>query len=108
MGLSAASVLSFHSPRSPGLIRPTGSTAVPSMQSIPAPEEARLPRCIKCHAFASPFSAEYWHIGETSTRLGRTTPRSVIGENSALMGTSGDGCQNCGRVLGDPGEGEAG
>jgi hypothetical protein len=38
--------------------------------------------------FASPSSDEYWHIGETSTRLGRTTLRSVIGEKSEFMSTS--------------------
>src|ERR1700694_5813059 len=38
-----------------------------------------------CHAFASPTSAEYWHIGETTMRLGRFTLRSVNGANRLLM-----------------------
>ena len=38
-----------------------------------------------CHAVASPRSAEYWHIGDTTMRLGSVTPRSVAGENNALM-----------------------
>jgi hypothetical protein len=39
-----------------------------------------------CHAVASPRTAEYWHIGETTMRFGSVTPRSVKGENRALMG----------------------
>jgi hypothetical protein len=39
-----------------------------------------------CHAVASPRSAEYWHIGETTMRFGSVTLRSVSGENKALMG----------------------
>src|SRR5471032_2525241 len=85
-GLSAASVTSSQRPRSPGVIRPSGSTEVASRQSMPAPESARCPRWIMCHALASPRSAEYWHIGETTMRFGTVTLRSVNGENSALMG----------------------
>ena len=42
-----------------------------------------------CHALARPSLAEYWHMGETTIRLGKVTLRSVIGENSALMQSSG-------------------
>ena len=56
-----------------------------SMHSMPAPDSAILPRWIMCHAVASPRSAEYWHIGETTMRLGSVTLRSVSGEKSALM-----------------------
>jgi hypothetical protein len=38
-----------------------------------------------CHSLASPRSAEYWHIGDTTIRLASLTLRSVCGENSALM-----------------------
>jgi len=34
---------------------------------------------------ASPRTAEYWHMGETTMRLGRVRPRNVIGEKRALM-----------------------
>jgi hypothetical protein len=33
---------------------------------------------------AEPLSELYWHIGDTTTRLGSVSPRSVIGENRAL------------------------
>ena len=51
---SAASVASDHSPRSPGVMRPSGSTAVASMVSRPAPDSARWPRWIRCQSLASP------------------------------------------------------
>src|SRR5204863_1913303 len=70
-------------------MRPTGSTDVASMHSMAAPDSASEPRCTMCHSLAWPCSEEYWHIGETTTRLGRVTLRSVIGENSMLMGTFG-------------------
>jgi hypothetical protein len=35
-----------------------------------------------CHAVASPFSAMYWHIGDTTTRLSSVSPRRVIGAKS--------------------------
>src|SRR3954469_9393358 len=69
-------------------MRPVASTAVASMHSMPAPDNASVPRCTTCHSLALPSSEEYWHIGDTTTRLGRVTPRSVIGENSMLMGIS--------------------
>ena len=84
--LSAASVRSSHSPRQPGVMRPSGSTAVASVQNMPAPDSARAPICMRCHADAAPLSAEYWHMGETTMRLGRRRPRNASGENRALMG----------------------
>ncbi len=85
IGRSAASVASFHRPRHPGVMRPVASTAVASMQNIAAPDNARLPICTKCQSLASPFSAEYWHIGATIMRLGSASPRSWNGENRTLM-----------------------
>ena len=38
-----------------------------------------------CQSVASPRSAEYWHIGEITIRFGSVTPRSVNGENNAVM-----------------------
>ena len=63
-------------------MRPSGSTAVASRTSIPAPESASDPRWIMCHACACPDSALYWHIGETTMRLGSVSARSVAGEKS--------------------------
>jgi hypothetical protein len=38
-----------------------------------------------CHAVAAPLSAEYWHIGDTTMRLGRARLRRTYGENSVLI-----------------------
>src|ERR1035437_1159317 len=86
IGFSAASVASFHRPRHPGVMRPTASTAVASMQKIAAPDSASMLMCVKCQSLASPLTAEYWHIGATMMRLGSARPRSWNGENRALMG----------------------
>src|SRR5436190_15746057 len=37
---------------------------------------------MKCQSFRQPSSATYWHIGETTTRLGSVTPPSWIGVKS--------------------------
>src|SRR6185437_16364047 len=85
IGLSAASVASFHRPRHPGVMRPIASTAVASMQNIAAPDSASMLICVKCQSLASPLTAEYWHIGATMMRLASLRPRNCIGENRALM-----------------------
>src|SRR5580692_7641895 len=85
-GRNADSVASFHSPRQPGVMRPMASTWVASMQNIAAPDSAIVFMWVKCQSLASPFSAEYWHIGDTMMRLGSVRSRKLIGENRALMG----------------------
>jgi len=35
----------------------------------------------RCQSFAAPFSALYWHIGDTAIRLARVMPPSVSGSN---------------------------
>src|SRR5260221_13127656 len=73
-------------------MRPMASTCVASMQNIEAPDSARLLMWVKCQSVATPSSAEYWHIGDTTTRFFNVRPRSLIGENRALMrGSSGMG-----------------
>ncbi len=73
-------------------MRPIASTWVASMQNIDAPDSARLLMWVKCQSVATPSSAEYWHIGDTTTRFFNVRPRSLIGENRALMrGSSGMG-----------------
>src|SRR5450755_3377301 len=67
-------------PRSPGEMRPRGSTAVASAITAPAPPTARLPRCTRCQSPAKPSSLEYSHMGETAMRLRKVTPRMVSGE----------------------------
>ena len=60
-------------------MRPSGATAVASTMTSPAPPTAREPRWTKCQSFATPSSAEYWHIGETPMRLRSVTERMVSG-----------------------------
>src|SRR5258706_2810535 len=62
-------------------MRLSGSTAAASVKINPAPPVAILPRWTKCQSLAIPSCAEYWHIGETTTRFLRVMPRRVIGEN---------------------------
>ena len=87
---SAASVRSSHRPRQPGVMRPSGSTAVASMVNSAAPLLSRLPQCIRCQSVASPFCAAYWHMGATTIRLGSVRPPRGEGRckgvNSRLMG----------------------
>src|SRR5207247_4071 len=66
-------------------MRPIASTWVASMQNIAAPDSARLLMWVKCQSLATPSSAEYWHIGDTTRRFFNVRPRSLIGENRALM-----------------------
>src|SRR5580698_19051 len=65
-------------------MRPERSTWVDSTTSKPAPEFASIPRCVMCQSFATPSSALYWHIGETTMRLARLRSASRNGEKSAL------------------------
>jgi hypothetical protein len=48
-------------------------------------EFASIPRCVMCQSFATPSSALYWHIGETTMRLARLRSASRNGEKSALV-----------------------
>src|ERR1700694_122261 len=41
---------------------------------------------MKCQSFMQPSSAEYWHIGETTMRLGSVTPPSWMGVKSLGSG----------------------
>src|SRR6202162_3890699 len=62
-------------------MRPGGSTAVCSTMTSPAPDSDSEPRCWRCQSFAAPFSALYWHIGDTAIRLARVMPPSLSGSN---------------------------
>ncbi len=87
MRASGSMCLSDHKPRQPGVMRPSGDTAVASTMTSPAPPTAREPRWTKCQSFARPSSAEYWHMGETPMRLRNVTERTASGENKC--GTEG-------------------
>src|SRR5712664_4634585 len=64
-------------------MRPLASTAAASANTSPTPPIANLARWAKCQSLASPSVAEYWHIGEMTTRFLRVTPRSDIGVNKS-------------------------
>src|SRR5271169_887756 len=82
--LSAASLSSEYMPAHFGEMRPCGLMSVISVITSPAAPSDILPRCIKCQSLAEPLVELYWHIGDTTTRLGRVRPRMVIGENRTL------------------------
>src|SRR3954469_23335361 len=72
-------------PVSPCVIRPRRSTAVASMNTMPAPPCANLPRWTRCQSVTWPSTAEYWHIGETTMRFLVLTPRKAISSNSMAL-----------------------
>src|SRR4051794_13571229 len=82
---SADSVSSDHRPRSSGLMRPSGDTAVASMISSPAPDRANWPRWMMCQSVARPSSAEYWHMGAMTIRLRICSAPTRYGVNRALI-----------------------
>src|SRR6516225_114928 len=67
-----------------GEMRPCGLTLVISHITSPAAPNDRLPRCIRCQSLAEPLLELYWHIGDTTMRLGNVNPRRMIGENRTL------------------------
>ena len=82
--LSAFSLSSDHMPAHFGEMRPCGLTSVISHITRPAAPSENEPRCIRCQSVAEPSLEAYWHIGETTTRLGSVSPRMVRGENRTL------------------------
>src|SRR3989454_549269 len=81
MRFQAATCSGLYMPVQPGLIRPSRLTSVISVITSPAPPIARLPRWTRCQSFGVPSSAEYWHMGEQTTRLASTSSRSRKGVN---------------------------
>src|SRR5262245_60069903 len=77
---SGSRCFSAQIPASPGVIRPSGETAVASAITSPAPPTAREPRWTKCQSVATPSAEEYWHIGETPMRLRNVMDLIVHGE----------------------------
>src|SRR4030081_33191 len=63
-------------------MRPSGGTPVASTIVNPAPEQANCPRCMTCQSVMEPSTAEYSHIGDTTTRLGSVMPPSWMGSKS--------------------------
>src|SRR3954453_231967 len=75
-------------------MRPAASTAVASRNIREAPEFDSIPRCIMCQSLALPFSALYWHMGETTMRLAKVRPASSIGEKRLLGMGCGSRCRD--------------
>ena len=67
-------------------MRASAETQTISVKIRPAPPVARLPRCTRCQSVGMPSTAEYWSIGETTTRFSSVMPRSRNGWN---IGTAG-------------------
>src|SRR5947209_494620 len=62
-------------------MRPCRSTWVASTITSPAPQLDSMPRCAMCQSVMLPSSALYWHIGETTMRLGSSIGPSFSGAN---------------------------
>ena len=69
----ASACASDQIPAQPGVIRPSGETAVASAITSPAPPRASPARWLRCQSLMSPSSATYWHIGDTTMRLRSVT-----------------------------------
>src|SRR5881227_1537678 len=69
-------------PVHPGEMRPSRETSVISVNTRPAPPIALAPRCTRCQSLGVPTSAQYWHIGDTTTRFASSRSRSRNGVNS--------------------------
>ena len=72
-------------------MRPSRLTSVISVMTSPAPPTARLPRWTRCQSSGVPSSAEYWHMGETTTRFCSTSSRRRKGVN--MGGGAGAGAR---------------
>lgn len=86
----AVTCSSFQMPRSYGLMRPSGLTAVASVMISPVPPAARAARWAKCQSVgtpaASPFGAAlYWHIAGIQMRLGTVRDRRVSGAKREVL-----------------------
>src|SRR3970040_2269067 len=88
MRRKASRCASFHRPVQPGVMRPSAEVQVISTYTRPARPMARLPRCTKCQSPGTPSTAEYWSMGETTTRFSTTMSRRRNGVN---IGTGGGG-----------------
>lgn len=77
----AAACSGAYIPAQPRVIRPSGETFVISVITSPAPPTAQAPRWTRCHSPGAPSTAEYWHIGDTTTRFCSSSPRRHKGVN---------------------------
>jgi hypothetical protein len=63
------------------VIRPSALVQIISVITRPAPPIARAPRCTRWKSPGVPSTDEYMSIGETTTRLASSRPRSRNGVN---------------------------
>ena len=71
-------------------MRVVSRTSVTRFRGTKEPVSADRPRPARASAaggqlLGAPFSAEYWHIGETNIRLATVSPRIEMGENRTLI-----------------------
>src|SRR4051794_11026852 len=76
-------------PVQPWVMRPSRVTPVASTKPSASPPAAKRAWCWWCQSWTAPSTAEYWHIGESTTRLRSVRPRRVSGVNSAGIGMPG-------------------
>src|SRR3977135_1632435 len=82
-------------------MRPRRSTSVISAMTRPAPEFASVRRWWRGQSEATPSSALYWHMGETTIRFASSRLARRMGENRelvmahAVMGGGEAGGANC-------------
>ena len=79
-------------------MRASAETQIISVKTSPAPPIARLPRCTRCQSVGMPSTAEYWSIGETTTRFSSVMPRSRNGWNIGTAGLSTSTSKPCRRT----------
>ena len=83
----AATCSVAYMPAHPGVIRPMSDTQIISVITSPAPPSARAPRWTRWKSPGVPSTAEYISIGETTTRLRNSSPRSRNGVNIGGRGS---------------------
>ena len=66
-------------------MRPASSTPQASSSTSDAPLVAMEDKWAMCQSVAAPCSEEYWHIGDTTMRLGNCSPRRASGWNKAEL-----------------------
>ena len=66
-------------------MRPSGTTAVASVSSRPAPDWDSVPQCCTCQSLARPSLLAYWHMGATTMRLASVSGPNETGVNNRAM-----------------------
>ena len=91
IGFHAATCSADQMPASHGVMRPSGADARGLREHEPGAADGAAAEVHECQSLGTPFSHEYWHMGETKTRLGIVTERSVMGLKRRDMGVWAEG-----------------